>query len=282
MDGKVTIGTVKYLNAWPLTCGLADRPDVVLRAEVPSALPGLLRAGEVDVALAPSIEYFRLVAEGHERARAGGPAGFVALPVASIASHGAVGSVRLFGFVEPDKLRRVLLDPASRTSNTLPRVLVIRQLKCRPHFVLPQDAGPGSHRPPDAELVIGDRALAERRGDAQWELDLGREWNRMVHRPFVYAFWVARSDGPLERLTDLLSEARDLGLAQREALARRGAAQIGIAPEAAVQYLTQQIHYDFGRKQQDGLRAFYRMAAEEGLAPEGVRLRLYQAAGDGP
>ncbi|MCX5671690.1 MAG: menaquinone biosynthesis protein [Planctomycetota bacterium] len=279
MAEKLRIGTVRFLNAWPLVFGLKDRADVELRAEVPSALGPMLARGEVDVALAPSIEYFRLASEGAERARAAGAlrgahAGFVALPVAAIGSRGAIGSVKLFGFAEQDRLRRVLLDPASRTSNALARVLVVRRLGCTPHFVMPEEIGLTPPRPPDAEVVIGDRALTAERPGAKWVHDLGAEWHRFMRLPFVYAFWMARTDAPLGRLTEMLAEARDRGLAARESIAEEAARELGLPGDVARRYLLDQVRYGFGPKEQEGLRAFYRMAAEEGLAPEGVRLNL--------
>jgi len=279
MAEKLRVGTVRFLNAWPLVFGLKDRADVELRAEVPSALGPMLARGEVDVALAPSIEYFRLASEGAERARAAGAlrgahAGFVALPVAAIGSRGAIGSVKLFGFAEQDRLRRVLLDPASRTSNALARVLVVRRLGCTPHFVMPEEIGLTPPRPPDAEVVIGDRALTAERPGAKWVHDLGEEWHRFMRLPFVYAFWMARTDAPLGRLTEMLAEARDRGLAARESIAEEAAHELGLPGDVARRYLLDQVRYGFGPKEQEGLRAFYRMAAEEGLAPEGVRLNL--------
>lgn len=279
MAEKLRIGTVRFLNAWPLVFGLKDRADVELRAEVPSALGPMLARGEVDVALAPSIEYFRLASEGAERARAAGAlrgahAGFVALPVAAIGSRGAISSVKLFGFAEQDRLRRVLLDPASRTSNALARVLVVRRLGCTPHFVMPEEIGLTPPRPPDAEVVIGDRALTAERPGAKWVHDLGEEWHRFMRLPFVYAFWMARTDAPLGRLTEMLAEARDRGLAARESIAEEAARELGLPGDVARRYLLDQVRYGFGPKELEGLRAFYRMAAEEGLAPEGVRLNL--------
>jgi len=279
MPGKVTIGTVRFLNAWPLTFGLEGRDDVGLRAEAPSALAPLLRTGEVDVALLPSIEYFRMAAEGPERARGGAGGGYVALPVAAIGSRGPIGSVRLFGYAEPAKLRRVHLDPASRTSNALAEILVVRRLKAWPHFTVPLEGAPPPARPPDAELIVGDRALSAERPGARWVLDLGQEWEGYVHRPFIYAFWVARAGAPLEWLIEVLSAARDRGLAARDELAVRGAKAVGIPVEAARRYLTEQVEYEFGPKQHQGLRAFYRMASEDGLAPDGVRLHLARAGG---
>ena len=281
MSGPIRIGTVKFLNAWPLTHGLAGRGDVALRLGVPSELAAMLKRGEVDVALAPSIDYFRLAVERGERARTGGATGFVVLPVAAIGSRGPVGSVRLFAWAEPDDLRRVVLDSASRTSNVLARIVLARRFGVRPHFVMPEDTAAAPARPPDAQVVIGDRALVMERPGAKWALDLGEQWERFVHLPFVYAFWVARSDGPVELLVELLSQARDSGLAAREQLAARAVRELNIPAEVAGPYLMEQVRYEFGAREQNGLRAFYRMAVEEGLAPEGVRLRLARAGGGG-
>ena len=278
MPETLTIGAVPYLNARPLTFGLEAESGIRLRLARPSDLAAMLRSGEVVAAMAPSIEYFCMAAEGSERVRAsskaaGGAGGFVALPVAAIGSRGPVGSVRLFGFAAPDKLRRVLLDSASRTSNALARVLVVRRLGSQPHFLLPEEVGTSSRRV-DAEIVMGDRALSAERPEAEWELDLGSEWQHWVHLPFVYAFWMARADAPVERLMEVLTAARDRGLAAREAIADAGAAELGIPVETARRYLLEQIRYEFATREQDGLRVFYRMAGEENLAPEGARLRF--------
>lgn len=279
MPETITIGGVRFLNGWPLAYGLERRGDVTLRLEDPSALAGLLRRGEVDVALAPSIDYARLAAEGNERARPGGAIGYVALPVAAIGSRGTIGSVRLFGYAEADQLRRVVLDPSSSTSNALARLLLARR-GVRPHFVMPRPGNPPAARPTDAEVVIGDRALVMDPPGAKWVWDLGDEWHRLVHLPFVYAFWVARAGADLPRLVEVLSAARDQGLAAREELAARAAQTLGLSVETAQTYLTHQVRYDFGNRERNGLRAFYRMAADEGLAPEGVRLRVAPAVGD--
>jgi len=273
MPETVTIGAVPYLNARPLIFGLDQRPGVLARLELPCDLGRLLARGEVDVALLPAIEYVRLAAESRERARAG-LARVVGLPVAAIGSRGPVGSVRLFGYSEPARIRRVLLDPASRTSNALGRLIVVRRLGVQPHFVLPDQIGQAPSRPPDAELVMGDRGLVAERPQAKWVHDLGLEWERMIHRPFIYAFWVARADAPLGRLMDVLASARDAGLAARDQIAAEAPAACGVPADVARRHLFEQVQYGFGPKEQQGLEVFYRMAAQEGLAPDGVRLEM--------
>jgi chorismate dehydratase len=279
MPQRVTIGAVRFLNSAPLVHGLAERADVALRLEDPSALAPLLLAGDVDAALMPAIEYFRLSAEAQERVRPRRPDGgslepFVVLPVAAIVSAGPIGSIRLFGYAPMAKVRRVLLDPASRSANAMTRILFARRFGGRPHFAFPHEVGPDPARGPDAELLIGDRGLVAERPEAEWVLDLGLEWNRFVHRPFVYAVWVARADARLARLSELLADARDAGLAAREDIAARAEAERGIPADVARRHLESQVKYAFGRKEREGLMLFYRMAAEEGLAPPGVRLRF--------
>lgn len=279
MPNPLRIGAVPYVNAWPLLYGLEGRSDVRLQAAEPAALGPMLRRGEVDVALVPAIEYFRLSADSQERARPypgrlAAPPRFVVLPVAAIGSRGRCGSVRLFGYAEMEKVRRVLLDPASRSSNALAQVLLVRRFGVRAHYVFPREAGQAPARRPDAELVIGDRGLVAERPQAEWTLDLGVEWNRFVHLPFVFAVWAARGDAPLAEAAAILREAREAGLEAREALAERAQCERGIPAELALDYLLHEVRYDFGRKQREGLTVFYRMAAQEGLAPEGGRLRL--------
>ena len=289
MSDTLTIAAVKFLNARPLIYGLEREPDVRLRLGLPGEMASLLKSGEVDAALIPSIEYARLAADVGERARfrraegdgrTVGPRQFVILPVGAVGSRGRVGSVRLFGYVEEARLKRVLLDPFSRTSNALAQILVVRRMGVRPHFVVPEELGAAgvkaafSGRRPDAELVVGDRGLAAERPEAEWELDLGLEWHRFTHLPLVYAFWVARADGPVERLTTLLHSARERGLRAIEALADAAPEAHGVPADRARRYLEDEIRYDFGSKERTGLEAFFRMAAEEGLAPDGVHLRM--------
>jgi predicted solute-binding protein len=283
MAETINIGGVRYLNARPLVYGLEKEPGVNLRLEYPRDLAPLLGSGEVDAALLPVIEYFRLAAGGAERARPHTPdshvayplaAPYLVLPVAAIGSRGAVGSVRLFGYTEPDRVRRVLLDAASRTSNALAQVIAVQRLGISPHFVLPEEAARSPARPPDAELVMGDPGLVAERPKAQWVLDLGMEWERLTHLPFIYAFWVVRADGPVASLSALLAAARDRGLEAREEIAATSPAEFGVPVDLARRHLFDQIQYKFGSRERDGLRMFNRMAAEEGLAPDGVRLQM--------
>ncbi|MHC5537244.1 MqnA/MqnD/SBP family protein [Singulisphaera rosea] len=60
MDAPIRVGAVNYLNAKPLYYRLEDiSPRVELLMDFPSRLADRLTRGELDVALIPSVEYFR-------------------------------------------------------------------------------------------------------------------------------------------------------------------------------------------------------------------------------
>ena len=67
-DGRqhvIRVGAVQYLNARPLTFCLKEiAPSAELIFDLPSRLAEALKAGLLDVAMIPSIEYFRLPVTG--------------------------------------------------------------------------------------------------------------------------------------------------------------------------------------------------------------------------
>ena len=83
-ETPLRIGAVAYLNARPLTYCLAGKvPGGEITLDLPSRLADALARAELDVALVPSIEYFRIP-------------GSVILSDVCIACEGAVKSVKLF------------------------------------------------------------------------------------------------------------------------------------------------------------------------------------------
>ena len=97
MATPIRVGAVSYLNAKPLYYGLCDiAPDVRLTMDVPSRLAEQLAAGELDVALIPSVEYLRGVGRGYE-----------IIPGFAIAARGPVRSVKLFSRVPWDEVESV-------------------------------------------------------------------------------------------------------------------------------------------------------------------------------
>jgi predicted solute-binding protein len=247
-----TVGVVPYLNAVPL---VADLPgDVRVVEAVPSELSVLLEAGRVDAALLPVAEAMRGVGEGF-------------LGSYGIASEGAVESVLLFlppgaaGGAPGTWPRRVVLDPASRTSVALFRVLCARAWEVEPPVEeTAAAAGPEPGGDPGRmTLVIGDRAMQARREYAGAVVDLGEAWTGWTGLPFVYAAWTARRGldaASRGRLARVLDEAADRGLRRREALAREHGPRRGTPPADAERYLARSIRYRIGPREREGLARF--------------------------
>ena len=272
------IGTVSFLNAAPLSFGLDQRSDVELVRDLPARLAVRMENEELDAALIPVIDYFRLTAEARERHR---HRPLVVVPGIAIASRGPAESVCLFCRADYPLIRHVALDPASHTSNCLVRLILKESYGCRPHYRWPTPDPATEDRDSDAFLLIGDPALARPRHDFHHVLDLGEAWRRLMGLPFVYAVWVVREAGDLAGLVEILSEAKRRGLAERERLARAGAERIGITEERARRYLYDTIHYDLGTEELAGLARFYRWASDKKLAPRRTPMVMATPTGQG-
>src|SRR5213595_1790687 len=109
MTARLKVGAVTYLNTKPLVHQLERfAPQIDLRFDLPSCLADDLAAGQLDVALIPSIEYFQ-------------DPGYSIVSDACIACRGPVLSVKLFSRVSVPQIQSLALDEGSRTSAALVR-----------------------------------------------------------------------------------------------------------------------------------------------------------------
>ena len=266
MDKPIRVGAVHYLNTKPLICDLdLLAPDAELILDVPSRLADLLAAGELDVALIPVIETFR-----------GGA--YSVVPGVAIASRGPVLSVTLFSRKPWAEVRRVALDAGSRTSAALTQILLHKRYGVHPEIVpLPLDRG-AEDVDADAALLIGDRAMRACLPGFAHAYDLGHEWYDWTGLPFVYAVWAVRPGVDLCGVDNALIEAKRRGLARAGEIAHREAPRLGLDAGFCRRYLANILHFDLGPREQAGLRHYYALACELGLAPRGVSLEQYHPA----
>src|SRR5688572_30474580 len=218
MSWVMRIGAVNYLNSKPLVCGLEDAArDVRVTYDLPSRLADSLSAGRLDVALVPSVEFFR-----------GGGQRIVS--DACVACRGPVLSVKLHFRVPPREVRSVALDEGSRTSAVLTQILLAERCGVRPRWERLAIGSGVEATDADAVLLIGDRAIAsgqgvretKRQGDGEtgrgregeteaasfcevW--DLGEQWTEWTGLPFVFAMWVARDGVDVPEVAGLLEAA---------------------------------------------------------------------------
>jgi chorismate dehydratase len=251
------IGAVSYLNTKPLVYGLPElAPQHELVFDLPSRLADDLAAGLLDVALIPSIEFFK-------------DPTYTIISDACIACRGPVRSVKLLSRVALPAIRTLALDEGSRTSAALVRILLRERFEIEPKFVpFPIDARP-ERIEADALLLIGDRAIQPPGGWFVAEWDLGDVWCHWAELPFVFAMWVARQepDAALDEVGILLSHARDLGMANIESIAAAEHATVGLSYADCLMYLRDQLHFYLGPRELAGLRLFREHASRLGLAP---------------
>jgi len=259
-NAPLRVGAVTYLNSKPLIEDFQRvAPGCELRLDYPSRLATDLAAGQLDVALVPSIEYFR-------------QPDCTIVSDACVAARGPVLSVKLYSRVPLVQLKTLALDEGSRTSATLVRILLAERFGVFPEVSpLPLNR-PWQQSSAEAMLVIGDRAIAAPTEQFPVVWDLGEEWFEWTGLPFVFAMWVARPNVDLGTLEESLSLCRDLGEERLHEIARREAPQLGLTLETAEHYLRKNLYFRLNSPERRGLQLFYELAAGLNLAPEGVRL----------
>lgn len=240
---RIRIGCAPYLNAKPLIYGLEERISFCPPAE----LPDRLRSGEIDVGLAP----LGACLSGE----------FALVDGAGIAADGPVKSVILVHEAPLGDVRTVALDPDTRSSFLLLRVLLENFLGFHPKYL------PFTERA-DARLLIGDRALAFRKECPGANLlDLGECWRDRTGLPFLFAAWAVRRG---ER------KARELALLLRETKQRGLAARVSIAKDADEwEYLTRFIRYEVGEREKAGLSRYVEELRVLGEKPCGGKELLW-------
>ena len=255
MDYKrpIHLGAVNYLNTKPLIYRLRERSGRIrLTLDFPSRLADGLIDARFDVALIPSVEWFR-----HPH--------YSVLSDACIACRGPVLSVKLFFRVPPAEVRCLAIDEGSRTSVVLAQVLLDRKVGVRPRLeTLPIGRGLDTCRA-DAVLLIGDRAIHSTAGAFHSMWDLGETWCRWTGLPFVFAMLVARETDGLEGVAEILSSTRDEGVEAIDRIADLEAAQLDLSPPTCATYLRENLHFVLGSAEREGLTRFRHEAMRLGL-----------------
>jgi chorismate dehydratase len=130
----------------------------------------------------------------------------------------------------------------------------------------------------DAAILIGDPALLAleeranrfmRTGEELVYHDLAEEWRSLTGLPWVSAIWGIACSSPLdERVEEEFIQSRNHGLQNIDALVAEWSSRIAIPEQTIRAYLTGNIHYVLDEDCIEGMRAFFRIAAECGVLPE--------------
>ena len=274
-DSRLHIAAIGFLNPAPLMWDFEHPPlcdELARRYRIdrmaPSVCAERLASGESDIGLIPIAALATIP-------------GLRILPGCTIASKGRVRSLLLVHRAsQPLKdLRTVAADTASRTTIAYARIMFHKWGKPEiPFLPLFADLDFMLDRA-DAAIMIGDPALLaleernnrfERTGEELVYLDLAEEWRALTGLPFVSAVWCAGA-GCSRFLDESVAEdfirSRDHGLANIDALVAEWAVRFPISEQTIRSYLSDNIHYVLDEECVEGMRGFFRIAAECGVLP---------------
>jgi chorismate dehydratase len=243
------VGCVKYLNARPLVHGL---PGEVL-LDHPTKLCEKLADGSLEVALVSSFEFLR------------NPI-YVLVDGVCIASHGPVYSVFLAHAGELDEIDEIEVDPSSQASFNLLRCL-LGESKLAPKLALGNPLLQRAVTPRLAKFLIGDQAIhfRERTAGALRFWDLGEEWEKLTHLPFVYALWLIRPEVPCpKQIADRLRTCRDDNLRDLDSLI---AAEKKFSPQFCAHYFRKCLTFHLGPAEKKGLMMFQKLCERHRFLP---------------
>ena len=208
-----------------------------------------LARGELDVALVSSFEFLR------------NPI-YKIVDDVSIASDGPVYSVIVAHRGKISDVDQIELDPAAETSGNL-LCCLLSELKLNPQIVARSTSSKES-----ARLLIGDQAIRFRNehADEFQFFDLGENWKKLTGLPFVYALWLVRPEvvDP-KSIADRLRALRDKNLAKIDKLI---AAEKEFDPTYCDRYFRENLRFNFGEREKQGLRAFAELCQKHELLPK--------------
>ena len=242
----IRVSAVSYINSFPFIHGLRNHPvlkEIELSLDPPAKCAEKLITGQVDVGLIP-VATIPLVKNSN-----------IFTPYC-IGADGPVESVCLYAECELDQIQKILLDPESRTSVRLARVLAKSHWNIQPEWVNSDSGFEKEILGTTAGVVIGDRAF-KLNESALNRWDLSEAWKDMTALPFVFATWVSNRELPME-FVSAFNEALDYGLKNRST-AISEMLPTSFDPEPFQRYVDELIKYDLNAALRQGMDKFIGM-----------------------
>jgi chorismate dehydratase len=283
-SNRLRLAAIDFLNPAPLMWDFEHEPGKSQLAErydigysTPSRCAEDLFTGYADIGLVPAAACaidptLRIV------------------PGCAIASKGLIRSIILVTRESgPEAANTVAMDTSSLTSAAYTEILFRKYWNPKARFVPFAPHLDDMLGLADAALLIGDPALLaledsqsrlDRTGETLLYHDLGHEWMSRTGVPWVSAFWAVRSEvmESAKISTDALiadfTSSRNHGLSHIEDLVEEWSSRIAIPRSIIHTYLTENIHYVLDEACMEGLRTFYRYAAEYSVLPSVPELQL--------
>ena len=264
------VSAISFLNTAPLMWDFEHgetaaqlRENFSITYTVPSQCAEELKTDLADIGIIPAAAYTTIQ-------------GLTIIPDVAIASKNQVRSILLVSKVPAEKIRNVATDDSSRTSAALVEIFLRKFVGVNPGFRRQKAVLDEMLQWHDAALLIGDPAL-QAKTDGYYVYDLAEQWRRWTGRPFVFAFWAVRkaalnSVSSDVNLPQIFQQSRDAGLKHIPELAKEWSPRLELPAPLINSYLTENIDYGLDPENLEGLRLFYKYAAEMKVLPEAPEL----------
>ena len=267
------VSAISFLNTAPLMWDFEHgetatqlRKDFSITYTVPSQCAEELKTGLADIGIIPAATYTTIP-------------GLTVIPDIAIASKDAVRSILLVSKVPAEKIRNVATDDSSRTSAALVEIFLRKFVGVNPGFNRQKAVLDEMLQWHDAALLIGDPALQalQAMNDGYYVYDLAEQWLRWTGRPFVFAFWAVRkaalnSLSSDVNLPQIFQQSRDAGLKHLPEIVKEWSPRLKLPAPLISSYLTENIDYGLDAENLEGLRLFYKYAAEMKVLPPAPEL----------
>lgn len=240
MEQKIRVGAVSYLNTKPLVYGFEKggmKEQIELVFDYPAKVAAMLINDEIDVGLIP-VAVLPKLKEHH------------IVSDYCIGANRPVASVCLFSDVPLNEITEILVDYQSRTSAALLKVLLKHYWKIDPVLTDTKNDYQQHIKGTTAGLVIGDRALVQRKHSA-CIYDLAEAWQQMTGLPFVFAAWVANKKLP-EDFKKAFNETTGLGLQHIDEIVT----SVAFSEYDMKEYYTRNIDYRLDEKKIEAVKLF--------------------------
>lgn len=266
------ISAISFLNTAPLMWDFEHGEAARRLSEhseigytVPSHCAEQLQAGTADIGIIPVAAYTMIP-------------DLVVVPDVAIAAKNAVRSILLISKVPVEKIRNVATDDSSRTSAALVEIFLRKFVGIEPGFTRQDPELAEMLKWHDAALLIGDPAL-QARTEGYYVYDLAEKWRQWTGRPFVFAFWAVRQAAlaraaPEVNIARVFQQSRDNGLKHIPEIVAEWAPRLGLPEKLVADYLVENVDYTLDQENLEGLRLFFRYAAETGVLPAAPEIRF--------
>jgi chorismate dehydratase len=274
-QNKTTIGKIKYTNAWPIFHYFdpnAMRGPVEMITAVPSFLNMGMCEGQIDIGALSSFAYGEISDK------------LLLLPNLSVSADGPVHSILLFSKEPIEYISNgiIAVTNTSATSINLLKILMSKALKGNPEYCIMDPDLKTMLEVADAALLIGDNAIK-----ASWEdhglvvTDLSEYWKQWTGHSMTFAVWAVRRDtaekkpGMIQDIVHALQQSKTRSLSDLTPIVHEAKMTIGGTQEYWQKYF-ENLCYDYGDRQRQGLELYFRYAYELGLIQHEVRMEMWE------